>query len=269
MLTRIISGVIGAALALVVLLFGGVIGFAIAAAVLGAVAVFELLRAADFRLGYRVPAMLVAFLAPLCLLWDIRVLFVMVAVYGLLVVTLSVVRHETLTPERAGLLVLLPAVAASGFTALSALRGMGEDGLFYIFLALVIPWLSDTGAYFVGVLFGRHKLCPVISPKKTVEGLVGGIVTSIAASALTAWLYTLWCGHPVEVSWFSVLGVAAVGAPLSVIGDLFASVVKRRFGVKDYGNLMPGHGGVMDRFDSVLPVAVLLLCWTKLLPLLI
>lgn len=269
MLTRIISGVIGALVMLAILLFGGVIGFAITAAILGTIAVFELLRAADFGWGYRVPAMLVAFLAPLCLLWNVRVLFVMAVVYGLLVVTLGVMRHETLTPERAGLLVLLPAVAASGFTALSLLRGMGEDGLFYICLALVIPWLSDTGAYFVGVLFGRHKLCPVISPKKTVEGLIGGIATSIAASALTVWIYGVCCGHPIEVSWLSLLGVAAVGAPLSVIGDLFASVVKRRFGVKDYGNLMPGHGGVMDRFDSVLPVAVLLLCWTKLLPLLI
>ena len=267
MLTRLVSGVIGAALALVLLFFGGTVGMTIAAAVLAALAVFELLRAAGFGWRYRLPAMLLG-AAPLLLFWQPWAPVMLVAVYGLYVMIVSVARHEELPPERAGMLLLLPAVAVGGFTALAALRGWSADGLFYIFLSLVIPWLSDTGAYFTGVCFGKHKLCPVISPKKTVEGLVGGIVTSIGASALTGWLYTLWCGHPVSLQWCSLLLVAARGAPLSVIGDLFASVVKRRFGVKDYGKLMPGHGGVMDRFDSVLPVAVLLLLWISVCPIL-
>ena len=260
---RVISGVVGAVLILSILLFGKVIGMAAAMAVLAAVAAFELLRAAEFGWGDRVPAMVLAAACPLLLLVDPWAPVAAGALYLLFVLLMSVVRHATLPPERAGLLVLLPAVAAGGFTALAALRADGEDGLLCVFLALVIPWLSDTGAYFTGVLCGKHRLCPVISPKKTVEGLVGGIVTSLLAAALTGWLYSLWCGHPVQVQWLSLLLAAAVCAPLSVMGDLFASVVKRRFGVKDYGNIMPGHGGVMDRFDSVLPVAMLLLLWVQ------
>lgn len=268
MKTRIISGVIGTALMLAVLLFGGTPGMACAMAILGAVAAFELLRAAGFGMADRVPAMVCAAAAPLLSLCGIRAVAALAAAYWLYVMCKSVAAHADLPPERAGLLVMLPLAAVSGFSAVAALRAIKPDGLFYVLLALVIPWLSDTGAYFTGVCCGRHKLCPVVSPKKTVEGLVGGIVTSVGASALTAWLYTLWCGHAVTVTWWAVLVAAAVGAPLSVFGDLFASVVKRRFGVKDYGRIMPGHGGVMDRFDSVLPVTLWLLVWVQFVPLL-
>lgn len=266
MLTRIISGVIGAALMIGVLLFGGVWGVAAAMALAGAAAVFELLRAAGFGWGERLPAMVMAAAAPLLYIWCPTALLLAAGVYWLYVMVLCVVRHAALPVERGALMWLLPTAAVAGFTAVTALRGM-EEGLFYVFLALVIPWLSDTGAYFTGVAFGKHKLCPVISPKKTVEGLIGGIVFAMLAAAATGWLYSLWCGHPVGLNRWGILLAAAVGAPLSVFGDLFASVIKRRFGVKDYGNVMPGHGGVMDRFDSVLPVAIWLWLLTQILPL--
>ncbi len=266
MVTRIISGIIGAAVALAVMLFGGVTGLTVAAALLAGLATFELLRAAGFAMRDRIPAVAVAAVLPLTLLLGGAVWMLPAALYLLYVMAEGVMRHEELPPERLALKVLLPTVAVGGFSAVAALRAHGADGLFYLFLVLVIPWLSDTGAYFTGMCCGKHKLCPAISPKKTVEGFVGGIVVSVAASALTGYLYTLLCGHAVVVNWWSLLGAAAVGAPLSVCGDLFASVIKRRFGVKDYGHIMPGHGGAMDRFDSVLPVAMWLLLWIQFLP---
>lgn len=266
MVTRIISGVIGVVVALAVILFGGVVGLTVATALLAGLASFELLRAAEFSMRDRIPAVAVSAVVPLCLLFDGALWMVPTALYFLYVMVEAVMRHAALPPERMALKVMLPAVAVSGFAAIAALRAHGADGLFYLFLVLVIPWLSDTGAYFTGMCCGKHKLCPVISPKKTVEGFVGGIVVSVAASALTGYLYTLLCGHAVTVCWWSLLLAAAVGAPLSVCGDLFASVIKRRFGVKDYGNIMPGHGGAMDRFDSVLPVAIWLLLWIQFLP---
>jgi len=265
MMTRIVSGVIAAMAAMVVILFGDAIGVVIAMALIGLLATFELLRAAEFSARDRIPAAAVAMACPLLLLVSGQLLWMLLALYVLYVMVESVMRHATLTPERAALKVLLPLVTAGGFTAVAALRMHGDDGLFYLFLVLVIPWLSDTGAYFTGMCCGKHKLCPAISPKKTVEGFVGGIVVSVGASLLTGVLYTLWCG-PVTVNWLSLAVVALIGAPLSVCGDLFASVVKRRFGVKDYGNIMPGHGGAMDRFDSVLPVAALLLVWVQWWP---
>ena len=266
MMTRIISGILAGLVMLAILFFGGAIGMAGAMAILAAAAVFELLRAAEFPPMERLGAMALAVACPLLVLVNGRWLLVLAVVYGLSVCVESVVRHAALPPERAALKVFLPAVAVAGFSALSALRAGGQDGLFYIFLALVIPWFSDMGAYFTGVFFGKHKLCPVISPKKTVEGFLGGIAVSMLASVLTAFLYIRFCGHAVEVQWLSLLAVSLIGAPLSVMGDLFASVIKRRYGVKDYGQFMPGHGGVMDRFDSVIPVALLLILWVQFQP---
>lgn len=153
---------------------------------------------------------------------------------------------------------LLTLYATLGFGCLTALRVASFGGLVAVIFALVIAWMSDTGAYFTGVLFGKHKMAPVISPKKTWEGFFGGWAFAIACAALLAvicnWVYA-------PTLHFSVLRfaiIAAVLAPLSVLGDLLASLIKRRCGIKDYGNLMPGHGGVMDRFDSVVFIAPLL-----------
>ena len=147
--------------------------------------------------------------------------------------------------------------ATLGFGALGALRSFPLAGLFYVLLPMVIAWMSDTGAYFTGVFFGKHKMAPVISPKKTWEGFFGGWVISIGLTVL----YGVICNTIAGSKVFDLLMlavVAAVLAPLSVAGDLLASLIKRRTGIKDYGNIMPGHGGVMDRFDSVVMIAPLL-----------
>lgn len=147
--------------------------------------------------------------------------------------------------------------ATLGFVALARLRLM-QDGLAYVLLPLVISWMSDTGAYFAGCLFGKHKMAPIISPKKTWEGFFGGWVVSVGCAALFGVLYQAIAGVTLAVSplWMAVLALPL--APLSVCGDLFASKIKRQYGIKDYGNIMPGHGGVMDRFDSVVMIAPVL-----------
>ena len=149
-----------------------------------------------------------------------------------------------------------------GFVALARLRLL-QDGLAYVLLPLVIAWMSDTGAYFTGYFFGKHKMAPIISPKKTWEGFFGGWLVSIGCAALFGVLYQLITGVTLSVSplWMAVLAIPL--APLSVCGDLLASKIKRHYGIKDYGNIMPGHGGVMDRFDSVIVIAPLL--WLLLL----
>ncbi len=131
--------------------------------------------------------------------------------------------------------------------------GTGEHGLFYLILALCGAWIADSGAYFCGVALGKHKLCPNISPKKTVEGFVGGIISN----AVIFWLVFLVYARIRGVDFTAVNGILAavlgiVCAPISVVGDLTFSVIKREKGIKDYGKIMPGHGGLTDRFDSVL-----------------
>lgn len=144
--------------------------------------------------------------------------------------------------------------------ALVRLRGM-EGGKFYILVAFVISMVADSGAYFVGKACGKHKLAPVISPKKTVEGAIGGVVFNI----LGMMLYTILlnrCFGFAQVNYFYAAIYGVVGAFGSMLGDLTLSVVKRQVGIKDYGNLIPGHGGILDRFDSTMicaPVAELLI----------
>lgn len=130
------------------------------------------------------------------------------------------------------------------------LRGL-DHGLAWCFVVLGISWLGDTGAYFAGRAFGRTKLYERISPKKTVEGAIGGIVTSTLGVFVIAWigLPTL---TPLDCAILGVLGCIA-----GILGDLAESMLKRSFGVKDSGTVMPGHGGMLDRIDSVLFVGAL------------
>ena len=139
--------------------------------------------------------------------------------------------------------------------ALVRLRCM-DGGVFFIITAFVLSMIADTGAYFVGRACGKHKLAPVISPKKTVEGAIGGVVTNVAVMLLYAFLLKK-CFNFTEVNYLFAAIYGVLGAIASIIGDLTLSVVKRQVGIKDYGNLIPGHGGILDRFDSTMAVAPL------------
>ena len=127
-------------------------------------------------------------------------------------------------------------------------------GVFLLLITLCAAWLADSGAYFAGTFLGKTPLCPEISPKKTVEGLIGGIASNGIIMLIISLVYRYLCkGDPLHFGWIIIAGM--VCAVIGLVGDLTASIIKRQTGIKDYGNIMPGHGGVMDRFDSVLLVA--------------
>ncbi len=134
------------------------------------------------------------------------------------------------------------------------LREGMDEGIYLVWFVFLASWGSDTCAYCVGVLIGKHKMTPKLSPKKSVEGAVGGV----AGAALLFVLYTYfvinrYTGIALSLPFAAILGT--VGALISMVGDLAASAVKRDHGIKDYGKLIPGHGGIMDRFDSVIVAA--------------
>jgi len=123
-------------------------------------------------------------------------------------------------------------------------------GVFYVWLVFICSWGCDTCAYSVGMTLGKHKLAPVLSPKKSVEGAIGGILGAALIGALYVLAVNHWAGAELSVLNFAIIG--GVGGAISQIGDLSASAVKRFHNIKDYGNLIPGHGGILDRFDSVI-----------------
>lgn len=126
-------------------------------------------------------------------------------------------------------------------------------GQFLVLLPLLAAWGADTCALFAGIAFGKHKLAPVVSPKKTVEGAVGGVIGGAVLVLLAALLMNALL--ELDMPLWSAVVLGGVGAVLGEIGDLSFSVIKRQTGIKDYGHIFPGHGGVLDRFDSVLFVA--------------
>jgi phosphatidate cytidylyltransferase len=134
-----------------------------------------------------------------------------------------------------------PALHESIFTPL----GM-QPGVAWIYYVCAITWLQDTSAYFVGRQFGRHKLAPILSPKKTWEGAVGGMLGAILTGIVCVWLL----GLPITLLQGALLGV--VGGIVGPLGDLSESLIKRQVGLKDAGTLIPGHGGILDRADSLL-----------------
>ena len=119
-------------------------------------------------------------------------------------------------------------------------------GEFLVLFLAVVTWASDTGAYYVGTLWGKHPLMPSISPKKTVEGVLGGLLLAIAAALLAHWWFVA------ELSWSDAVILGVLLTVTGLIGDLFESMIKRRTGVKDSGGILPGHGGMLDRIDSLL-----------------
>lgn len=144
-----------------------------------------------------------------------------------------------------------------GFSLFGVLRDIGgfksQIGIYLIFYALICALGTDSGAQLGGMAFGKTKMSPNISPKKTIEGAVSGIVFSIILNAVAIVLYNHIAALPLTTTQTSVLMIAAPFVSfLSMMGDLTASVLKRNFGVKDFGKIFPGHGGVMDRFDSSL-----------------
>lgn len=177
-------------------------------------------------------------------------------IYVIATAILILVYNEELDLAKIAVVCGMPIIYAFAFSCLvsTIISASTRFGVYYLLLILNFACVCDTGAYFVGVKFGKTKLCPVISPKKTVEGALGGIASSLLVSVII----TLCFGF-----YDKILPVLLFTIPLCVAGmagDLFASIIKRKVGLKDYSNLIPGHGGILDRVDSVLFISPLVFC---------
>lgn len=178
------------------------------------------------------------------------VIMIISIVYFITMAILSLVKQAELDLTKIFSLCAMPLFISFAFALLGSVITL-KNGVFFLLLVFNYSSVCDIGAYFVGVSMGKTKLCPAISPKKTVEGAIGGIVSS----AIVGLVITLCFGL-----YDKILPVMLLTIPFCIAGmagDLFASIIKRKVGIKDYGDLIPGHGGVLDRVDSILFIAPL------------
>lgn len=257
---RIITGAAIALLMIAIFLLSGTVVYPIIMTLLCAIGTWEMLgciRQRDNKL-LSVPAMLVSVISPVlsCFFGYGSVLMV-VMLYIAVLLSLSVFFDEKVKVINVSEVFMTTLYVVLCFTALLRLRYI-EAGAEYIYLLVFIAaWVTDTFAYFTGFLFGKHKLIPKISPKKTVEGAIGGVIFCVVAFIV----YGIVVGKVTDAK-LNLFVLAVVGffmSLVSMIGDLIASSIKRTYGIKDYSNLFPGHGGVLDRFDSIMILSPLLL----------
>lgn len=137
-------------------------------------------------------------------------------------------------------------------------------GIYLVWMIFISSWICDTCAYLTGITIGKHKMTPKLSPKKSIEGAIGGVVGSALVGGLYGYFVVEKVVQEQEITWIFVI-ISAIGAMISQVGDLAASAIKRNHEIKDYGHLIPGHGGIMDRFDSVIFTAPMIYALAQLM----
>jgi phosphatidate cytidylyltransferase len=161
--------------------------------------------------------------------------------------------HADLTFREVGVMYSMTVMIPTSLCTIIYLRDFGgEHGMFYSIIAISSAWISDVGGFFAGRMFGKHKLCPEISPKKTVEGAFGSLGLNVFAMLLFGFLFQTYYGGTVGVSYLPLLIIGVCGTVISILGDLSFSLIKRSCHIKDFSEIIPGHGGILDRFDSVI-----------------
>lgn len=274
---RMITVFFGIALLILILLFYNTIIVNIAIAVFSVLAVREIFEATKSK--GEIPSIACYLYAAVVPFLNINIFKDLAfAVYFAFVLVLFVImlfKHKTLNIEKMSLCYFMTIFITASFCCIVYIRdeyagsGIRDLAFFYMALIFIESWMTDGGGYIFGKLYGKHKLSPTVSPKKTIEGAVGGVLLTILASIGALWGYSAYLayfGVQAQYNYVSVILLALVGAVVSIVGDLSASLIKREYNIKDFGKLLPGHGGVLDRFDSILFVAPLTIAWLYFFP---
>ena len=253
--TRLISGIVLVLLALVFIISGGWLlwGVSLILSLIGLMELYRVFKLHQNVLGWMGYALTVVYYVLLAAsgVYGVSINWLLYVMIVMMVFLLTMV-HQYPKYHSSQIMQAIFGVLYVGvmFSFLYQTR-MLRNGTYTVWLIFISSWGCDTFAYCVGKLIGKHKMSPVLSPKKSVEGAVGGV----AGTMLLTYLYARIFAAQMDITHMQVCVLAlisAAGALISMVGDLTASAIKRNYDVKDYGKLIPGHGGVLDRFDSVI-----------------
>ena len=264
---RIITAIILGIVAIPICIFSGTIVFPIAMALIGGVGVYELLGCMGTRSKkyLTIPLCIMAIVVPFLVRYangnvdnPAKILMLSLLCFALYLLGAWVFSYQKNQSVDMNLMITSATIALYiiGATACIVMLRDMPYGEYYWYFIFIGAWVTDTFAYFSGMLFGKHKLISAVSPKKTIEGSIGGTLFCVVFFVVYGLIM-----NGVTNSGISLVLIAAAGlcsAIISQIGDLAMSVIKRTYGIKDYGKIFPGHGGVLDRFDSILAVAIVL-----------
>lgn len=256
MAIRTISGILGGLIVIIVLIFNNTLPFLlnIAVSIVCGFSTYEIFSVMGLNKLFRisVPSLIFSMLLPLIgegLIWQGAWFIYSFFIFGILLLLDKKLLFKDIACIYS--MVLLISFALNFIVKLRDFGGAFSS--FYVLYALCISWITDTGAYFWGTFFGKRKLCPKISSKKTIEGVFGGIFSSLIISIIICFLFEKFMFDAgVRVNFHYIIPISLIGSVISIMGDLVFSVVKRGCHVKDFGSIIPGHGGVLDRFDSVI-----------------
>lgn len=261
---RLLTAVVGISIGICVLFLSKTIVFNLVVSALAVMIVFELFQNCGcLQFGVQsIICMVYTAAVPIILKYcgdNFDIIFILAALCMLALLCCFIAQHEKLRFDKLCFMIAVTLLSSSAMSCIVLLRQMSAlHGVCYVVICLAAAWLSDGAAYFVGTFFGKHKLCPKISPKKTVEGAVGGVIGGTIFLILYIFFYGLFMnsrGYSFGVNYLTAAAIGIFSGLLSIVGDLSASIIKRQNNIKDFGKIMPGHGGVLDRFDSVLVVA--------------
>jgi len=264
MFKRTITALVGIAIFVPICIFSATHLFTVAVTACALIAIYEMTSCVRMKkhLSLTIPVYTAVLISPICvrLIGDHGKFIVMYSAMMFLLLiyffAVSVFTKGKYRLEEASILYVTSIYILTSFCSIMLLRDM-PNGKYIYLLAIAGPWVSDIFAYLCGRAFGKHKLIPHVSANKTVEGCIGGILFCGISFMLYGFIVSIFFNAAPEYPALLIAGFLVSG--IAQVGDLIASLIKRQYDIKDYGNLFPGHGGVMDRFDSVIATAPFLL----------
>ncbi len=260
---RVITGVLFAIIFIGAILLINTIVFPIFVAVLSGIAVWEIEKAVGLKNKF---IMILSLAVSVCIpfLFEFGISISVAGFSGIYVVAvliLMLLQYEKTRFQEAVMAIFASVCVPYAFSVMIIFRDIDEyidgyskvEGIYLLIFSFFASWMTDIFAYFIGSKFGKHKLCPKISPKKSVEGAIGGIAGAVLLNVLLLFVFKKFIFEgEARLSYIDVVLLSIILSVVSMFGDLAASTIKRNFGIKDFGKLLPGHGGIMDRFDSAL-----------------